>query len=167
VSKRSRNRQAGQQQALPVPPPPSQPFGQISVSASAHQVSYTSPFPPPEVLEQYEHVYPGAVERILSLVEVQAAHRRDLEQRNVRSTIRRAYIGQASALIIGLTGFAAVIIAILNDQPLAAGVLGVADIGSLVSIYLKGSSQQAQERRTRLQALMEKMGRGDRTQRGR
>jgi hypothetical protein len=77
------------------------------------------------------------------MAESQTAHRQSLELKNVTSTILRAYIGQVSALLIGLVGLAGVLFAISKGQQWAASVIAVSDIGSLVGVYLKGSSAAA------------------------
>src|SRR5689334_8353069 len=51
------------------------------------QVSYSGPLPPPDMLEAFERALPGAANRILTLTEVQARHRRSVETRLVTARI--------------------------------------------------------------------------------
>jgi len=91
------------------------------------------------------------------MAESQTAHRQSLELKNVTSTIRRAYIGQVSALLIGLVGLGGVLFAISKGQQWAASVIAVSDIGSLVGVYLKGSSEQTKERQSRFRSLLNRL----------
>ncbi|MBG6243268.1 MAG: DUF2335 domain-containing protein [Candidatus Symbiopectobacterium sp. Dall1.0] len=40
--------------------------------------TFTGPFPPPDILEKYNHVLPGAAERIFSLTEREQQHRHSI-----------------------------------------------------------------------------------------
>ncbi len=87
------------------------------------------------------------------MVETQSAHRRRLEEMNVRAAIRRAYIGQASALLVGLTGIVVAGIVAVKGQPIAASIIAVSDIAGLVGVYLRGAETQKEERLERARIL--------------
>ena len=61
-----------------------------------------SPWPPPDVIERYEIVFPGSAERLVRLVEQEAEHRRALESRQLRSEIVETHIGQWMAFFVAL-----------------------------------------------------------------
>jgi hypothetical protein len=58
---------------------------------------YKGPLPPPSMLQGYENVLPGCADRIVTLMEQQSAHRRELEKRAIGAGIHSKYIGQISA----------------------------------------------------------------------
>lgn len=86
---------------------------ELSFAAAIHR-SFSGPLPPPEVMAAYERVYPGTAERILAMVEKQAAHRQSLESLVVRGDSQRAWWGLwlgwtlATAIVFG--GFALIYI---------------------------------------------------------
>jgi uncharacterized membrane protein len=49
--------------------------------------SFSGPLPPPEALERYNQVLPGAAERIISMAESQHAHRQELEKKVIHANI--------------------------------------------------------------------------------
>jgi hypothetical protein len=61
-------------------------YAQLSllIQASRIQSSYSSPLPPPEIIEGYEKVLRGSADRILTLTEKQSEHRRELEKLNLK-----------------------------------------------------------------------------------
>ena len=52
--------------------------GSVLLRRTEHLQSslFAGPLPPPEILEQYNRLVPDAAERILTMAETQAAHRR-------------------------------------------------------------------------------------------
>lgn len=101
--------------------------------------SYSGPIPPPQALQQYEHIFPGAAERILKMAENQAAHRQALENKLVDSNIGNSRRGQYFGLIIGMTGLIATVIFALLGHTILAGAIGTIDLVSLVAIFVYGS----------------------------
>jgi uncharacterized membrane protein len=49
--------------------------------------------PPPDILERYERMLPGATERLLRMVEKQADHRHELEKMAVRHETSQSRLG--------------------------------------------------------------------------
>jgi uncharacterized membrane protein len=50
-------------------------------SVQAKAVSFSGPLPPPEVLQNYNQITPGAADRIISMAEKQSQHRQESEMR--------------------------------------------------------------------------------------
>lgn len=98
----------------------------ISVKAQHYQ----GPLPHPDTLARFEEVHKGGAAIIFTEFQEQAGHRRDLEQRVVRSNIRHALLGQAFAFII-LGGAVAGGIFLVHEGRDVAG-FGVV-IGSVVA----------------------------------
>ena len=80
--------------------PPTRPSATITTTATA--TSFEGPIPPPQVLQQYNSIVPGAAERILLMAEKQSDHRMDLEKRVVYSNVKKSYVGMGLATVIAL-----------------------------------------------------------------
>src|SRR5689334_5918618 len=72
-------------------------------------VSFSSPLPPPNLLEDYDRKFPGTAERIIQILEAQGKHRQYIERTtldaNVAHLIRRdaeAKRGQIFGFIFGV-----------------------------------------------------------------
>lgn len=66
---------------------------ELSVQSVQH---FQGPLPPPQALVQYEAALPGCAERIVSMAEEQAAHRRALESRVITENLAAERRGQIS-----------------------------------------------------------------------
>jgi uncharacterized membrane protein len=62
--------------------------------------SFSGPLPPPNLLEGYERVLPGAADRIIAMAEQQMAHRQRVEHSIVQSNIRHERWGMIIAPIL-------------------------------------------------------------------
>jgi uncharacterized membrane protein len=107
--------------------------------------------PHPDDLEAYERILPGSAERILAMAELQAAHRRSLEDHVVKSGTAIARRGQVCGLVIGLAGMGAAVWMTALDAEVVGGVIGGGTLVSLVSVFVYGDQQQRRERRRRWQ----------------
>ncbi len=81
---------------------------EISHLVHEMMVGWAGPMPPPNAVREYEDILPGAAERILSMAEMQVAHRHDLERRTTQSMIRveerGQWIGAGIAVLAILVG---------------------------------------------------------------
>ena len=122
----------------------------------AHEsVSFSGPLPPPNHLEHYEKVLPGAAERIFKMAENQSLHRRNLETKVVDSGISDSKKGLWFGLLIGLSGFLLVGYCAYLGFQLLAGIIGALDLGSLVGVFVYGSNQKKAERIEKEKAVHE------------
>ena len=67
---------------------------------------FAGPLPPPQVLQEYNRVIPGAAERLLVMAEEPAKHRRELERRVVRWNTLNETLGILAAIIVVCGAFA-------------------------------------------------------------
>ena len=121
-----------------------------------HQEFFNGPLPPPVILEKYNSIVPGAAERIITMAEEQAKHRKELEAKVINSDIGNSRLGLWFGLIIGLAGLASSVIVIIYGKQIAGGVLGIGTIGSLVGVFVYGSQKRKQERQEARKQFAEK-----------
>lgn len=55
--------------------------------------AFAGPLPPPEALERYNQILPGAAERIIVMAESQHAHRLELEKHVITSNVGAQKLG--------------------------------------------------------------------------
>lgn len=71
-------------------------------------MSWSAPYPDPDMLGRFEEVLPGSADRILAMAEHQASHRQDLERQSVQNGIylsqRALWLGYSLALILIVGG---------------------------------------------------------------
>ena len=128
----------------------------------AHREEFSGPIPPPQILERYDALLPGAADRILTMAESQAEHRRSLEACALEADIadvplHRAQLrrGQIFALVVALallavTGLIAVFHRTSAGAYAAAG-LGGGTLVSLVSVFIIGRREAMREEKTEAQ----------------
>lgn len=87
----------------------SNPLSQNKARIESQFLHYQSPLPPPEILEKYEKLKQGLIERMMILVEKQVIHRLDYEtealkinSRHILSQDREALRGQWMGFILSL-----------------------------------------------------------------
>lgn len=112
-----------------------------STRVSITRETFIGPMPPPEVLERYEAIHPGAAAIIFGEYQAQGAHRRDLESRVVRSNIRNATVGQVMGFLL-LGGLLAGGVFLLHEGRDLAG-LGSIVTGVVGGVYLLLKAQRA------------------------
>ena len=98
---------------------------------------FSGPLPPPGVLKAYDEIVPGAAERIITMAESQAKHRREMEKQLLQSDITLAKRGQwiagiLSFLIIFLIGFS-----IFKGDQVTAGILSGTTLLGVASLFIK------------------------------
>lgn len=87
--------------------------------------SHSGPIPDPETLKEYKQIYKTAPDIIFGMATKEQSFRHF-----------STYVGQLSALIIGLGGLGVTAYLGVNDQPWLAGVIGFGSLGSLVGVFL-------------------------------
>ena len=79
---------------------------------------FQGPLPPPDSFASYEHVLPGAADRILKMAENQAGHRQTLERRALAGDIVKAMMGTILAYITFAGAMGGAVYLLANDKPL-------------------------------------------------
>ena len=125
---------------------PQQHKTEQSVVVRREELSFSGPLPHPEILRQFEQVAPGAAERIIKMAEDQSSHRRDLEKKVIDSDISRSKWGQILGFIIATVGLVVSGLIAIFGNPVAGTIIGVGTIGSLVGVFMYGTTTRRQER---------------------
>jgi len=92
--------------------------------------SHSGPIPDPETLKLYKQIYKNAPDIIFGMARKEQSFRHF-----------STYMGQVSALMIGLGGLAVTAYLGVNEQPWLAGVIGFGSLGSLVAVFLNGKKK--------------------------
>jgi uncharacterized membrane protein len=116
---------------------------QVNIRRAEH---FSGPIPPPEILERYNTVYPGAAQIILEAFKVQGDHRRSLETMVVKQGKRDSLLGLVFAFILGLATVTGSVICIIYDHQIAGTLLGGAGLTSLVGTFVYGTRSRRHER---------------------
>ncbi len=114
--------------------------------------AFSGPLPPPDALERYNSIAPGAADRIITMAEEETTHRRKLEQDIVHNGYEEAKRGQIFALFIGALGIiAGATVSVLGAQ-WAGAVIGGSTVMGLVSVFILGreANRSHQQDKTRL-----------------
>ena len=56
---------------------------QTNNNMAFQRLTYSSPLPPPEILDKYEKIKPGMIDEIIKMTVVQSEHRRELESKKL------------------------------------------------------------------------------------
>jgi uncharacterized membrane protein len=114
---------------------------------------YCGPYPPPELLKDFENAMPGAGDRIFKLMEGEAEHRREMEKRSLEAQVddRRAYRrlegrGQFFGFAIGsiaiLSGAAIIIAQPTAGAVIAGALLSQSGLVTLIGAFLYGKHKK-------------------------
>ena len=98
--------------------------------------SFKGPLPPPEVLQGYENILPGAFERILSMAEKQQTHRIDIEHKIVYGQINQSKWGQIIGAVLAILFGVMTFVLGYTGHEWLAGVIGTTTIIGLSVIFV-------------------------------
>ena len=131
------------------------PPGMTLRSIEASVTRYQGPLPSPAVLREFEAIRPGAADILFSELVAQGHHRRELEAKAVASEIRRAYWGMMCGFTLGLVGLMTAAFFAHLGHPISGAAVGGLSLVSLVSVFVKGSSDRRKEREKKTQTMAE------------
>jgi uncharacterized membrane protein len=98
--------------------------------------AYSGPIPDPESLAKYEQIQPGFAERIMVMAEEEAKHRRNNENRIVRSSIKAAMLGIVCAFISVAMFGGLILFALIMGYSMATLGLAIGAIASVAGIFI-------------------------------
>ena len=157
--KRPANRKSSNQPSEKTPQNRVIPKQQIKeIKAAIRSESFSGPLPPPQILAQYDQIHPGAADRIITMAEEQARHRRDLEANVLSSEMNNARLGLHYGLIIGLASVLGGVFCIASGFEVGGLIIGGTGLTGLVGVFVYGSRQRRKEREKRLKSMMANAG---------
>ena len=106
----------------------------------------SGPLPDAQQLEHYDHIVPGASDRIITMAETQAAQRQKLEYIVVSANARDSLLGVICGFAICLVAIIAGAIVIMNGHDWAGTVIGGSGIVGLASVFVYGTRSGRKER---------------------
>jgi uncharacterized membrane protein len=117
------------------------------------QKSFSGPIPPPEALAQYEQITAGLAGRIVGMAESQLAHRQAMENMALPAKMAEARRGQWIAGAVAIVGLIVAGTVGVWGNAWASGAIGLADLSSIVGIFVIGSRLQRRELMGKAQAV--------------
>lgn len=126
-------------------------FRKITSTRIAAKATFSSPLPPPALLAEYEKIQAGLVERIVTMAEKAAEHRRAMETGILALEGENLQNRQVHRLRGQWFGFGVAIIGILAGAATAAlghewggSAIGVAGVGGIVATFVIGRQNRAE-----------------------
>jgi len=102
--------------------------------------------PHPAIIAQYEALSPGTFDWLKQRVELQQAHRMEIEKTAIVSRLSLARRGQVFAFILGLGCLAVAGFGFYEKQPLAGFGAVAVGIGTIATAFLVGLKRESDER---------------------
>lgn len=140
VSRKNRNRSMVQTQSA-------------ELRVQAMMRAFSGPLPPPEALERYNQVLPGAAERIIAMAESQHSHRQELEKHVIKSNVSAQKLGTILGFVVSMTvvlGGMFLVHEGKSGEGLAAILTALA---SLVGVFLYSKREQQKDLSKKTDAL--------------
>ncbi len=114
-------------------------------AVTSKTTSYSSPYPPPEILREYEDLVPGVAKDLLYQGINQGKHRMELEKEVIIREVKMGERGQIFAFISFLVALlAAGILAVVYGQTVLACTIAGATVVGVVAAFITGRKRQEQ-----------------------
>lgn len=95
------------------------------------QVTIESPLPPPHLLRQYEEIHPGFTNRLLTQVEEEGKHRREMDAPTLKANFDLARTGQIIAGVVCVSAIAAgTYLVAIGNTPVGVAIM----FGAIASV---------------------------------
>lgn len=105
--------------------------------------SFSGPLPPPDALDHYERILPGAAERILRMAEIEGEERRANVAKLVSTETKVEKRGQLMAFAVAVLGLVGSFFLIKWGFEVIGTAFGGAIILGMVTLFIKGRSAEA------------------------
>lgn len=101
------------------------------------QQQWSGPLPAPEQLKQFDAIVEHGAERIMTMAEQEAAHRRNQESVALHADSRGQLLGQLSAIVVAMGGIVAAVWLALAGHDWVAVTLAGTTITTIVLAFLQ------------------------------
>lgn len=115
------------------------------IAKRVQSLTYSGPIPHPALLKEFNEVIPNGADRIMTMAENQSSHRIKLEETIVEANNRDSLLGVIFAGFIGLIATIGGIYLISQDKGIQGFIVLIGNLGALVGVYLKGSSEDKKD----------------------
>jgi uncharacterized membrane protein len=115
--------------------------------------SFSGPIPPPEALERYNNVLPGAAERIIAMAESQHQHRQSLERHVIESNVSAQKLGTVLGFIVAMTVVLGGMYLVHEGKSTAGLAAILTALASLVGVFLYSKHEQQKDLAKKTEAL--------------
>ncbi|MGD0655383.1 MAG: DUF2335 domain-containing protein [Thermoguttaceae bacterium] len=136
--------------------PPGNESSHIQISSQATNISssFSGPLPPPNILEQYNKIVPGAAERIIAQAERQTEHRINIESKVIDSEITRSSNGLIAGTIVALACIIGGCLLVYAGHDWAGATIATASVVGLVGVFIYGTSIRRMDRAEKRKELL-------------
>lgn len=123
----------------------------VSPSVVQHQqYTFSGPLPPPDLLAQYNAIYPEAAKRIFEHAEKEQQHRHKVVERALHYQGRAVLMGLAFGFSMGLAGIVTGGFLLYAGKNLEGFTTLVASVGTLVGAFIYKQHQQTKQHKNSL-----------------
>jgi uncharacterized membrane protein len=106
---------------------------------------FSGPMPPPDLLREYELIFPGAARFFFAAVEMQSLHRQEMERRTLDAAIRSEAVGRWLAFILAVMLIASGTFLIHEDKDPQGLSLIVGTMVSLCALFVYSRAKSRRE----------------------
>ena len=100
--------------------------------------SYSGPIPPPEIIREYEEIWPGAAELILKNFDRQSSHRQSIEKHALAHNNARSWGGLVGGTLVVLAAMGLSAYLIYKGQDGYGVALVITSLGGLAGVFVLG-----------------------------
>lgn len=111
-------------------------------------VLFQGPLPPPEILAKYEQITPGFADRIVTMAEQVANHRREVKNKNQKSQndhLKRrdceAKLGQVFAFLISSLAIVTGAFVAMSGHDVSGTFISLSGLGGIVTAFIYGRKE--------------------------
>lgn len=109
-------------------------------------MSFSGPLPHPSILAEYDRFSPGIADRIVTMAEEQAAHRRHLEKVVIEGDSGRAWLGLCFGTLVALSAIGGGVAVILKGQPIVGLTAIVTQASAAAGVFVYAYRTRRKER---------------------
>jgi uncharacterized membrane protein len=120
--------------------------------------SFSGPLPPPEALERYNQVLPGAAERIINMAESQHQHRQGLETHVIHSNVAAQKLGTILGFVVAMSVVLGGMYLVHEGKSTAGLATILTALASLVGVFVYSKREQQKDLAKKTEALAASTG---------
>ncbi len=120
-------------------------------SIEIHQISATTfsgPLPPPEIMQGYDQIVPGAADRIITIFESEVSHRQKMEEKQLDADIKDkkvehtlTFSGMLFGLIVSISLITVGGFLIYHDKAVAGYFVCISSMAGIIAAFLSGKKK--------------------------